>query len=62
MQQNLVDQSNNFEDVALNVDTNETQNLELLDAAILQNSSRLKTLSIMSYTSRGMQEGLDSDQ
>ena len=32
--ENLLNQSNSFEDVALNVDTNENQNLELLlDAA-----------------------------
>ena len=45
-------QSNGFKVVALNVDTNKTQNLELLlDAADFEkNSSRWKTLSIKSYT------------
>ena len=30
MEKSLVNKSNGFEDVALNVDTNKTQNLELL--------------------------------
>ena len=33
MQENLLNQLNSFEDVALNVDTNKNQNLELLLSA-----------------------------
>ena len=51
VQENLVNQSYSFEDAALNVDSNKTQNLELLlDVADFETSSQWKTLSNMNYT------------
>ena len=51
VKESLVNQSNGFEDVALNVDTKKTQNLELCWMPLIsQDSLQWKTLSIMSYT------------
>ena len=58
-----VNQSNSSEGVALNVSTHKNQNNFCWMPLILQNSSRWKTLSIMSYTKPwDIKIGLDPDQ